>query len=135
MSALILLLLIASFAVDLQVEHIRKVEWNKEAFTSLVADDDTKELVTALVTNQLAAERATDLMSGKGAGENNASSVRTLKLIIIFRLDYSTPWVGAHLQKGSIFANRKQWARNRKSKVSGTVPTNALTIHRIDSHC
>jgi hypothetical protein len=55
--------------VDLQVEHIIPVNWNKKAFTSLVADKDTKELITALVTNQLAAETATDLMSGKGAGE------------------------------------------------------------------
>jgi hypothetical protein len=31
-------------------------------------DDDTKELVKALVTNQLAAEKATDLMTGKGNG-------------------------------------------------------------------
>jgi hypothetical protein len=54
--------------VDLQVEHIIPVGWNKEAFKSLVADKDTKELITALVTNQLAAETATDLMSGKGTG-------------------------------------------------------------------
>lgn len=31
-------------------------------------DDDTKELVKALVTNQLAGEKATDLMAGKGNG-------------------------------------------------------------------
>jgi hypothetical protein len=55
--------------VDLQVEHIIPVGWNKEAFKSLVADKDTKELITALVTNQLAAETATDLMSGKGTGD------------------------------------------------------------------
>jgi hypothetical protein len=39
-----------------------------QAFDSLVVDDDTKELVKALVTNQLAREKATDLMDGKGNG-------------------------------------------------------------------
>lgn len=39
-----------------------------QAFDSLVVDDDTKELVKALVTNQLAGEKATDLMTGKGNG-------------------------------------------------------------------
>jgi hypothetical protein len=39
-----------------------------EAFDSLVVDDDTKELVKALVTNQLEGEKATDLMDGKGNG-------------------------------------------------------------------
>jgi len=29
---------------------------------------ETKELITALVTNQIAVERGTDLMSGKGNG-------------------------------------------------------------------
>jgi hypothetical protein len=57
--------------VDLQVEHIVPVVWNKEAFRSLVADKETKELITALVTNQLAAEKATDLMSGKGTGNEH----------------------------------------------------------------
>jgi hypothetical protein len=33
-----------------------------------VVDEDTKELVKALVTNQLANEKATDLMDGKGNG-------------------------------------------------------------------
>jgi hypothetical protein len=44
------------------------VTWNKEAFESLVVDDETKELIQALVTNQIAAERSTDLISGKGNG-------------------------------------------------------------------
>ena len=54
--------------MDLQVKDIIPIKWNKEAFTSLVADEDTKVLITALVTNQLAAEKGTDLMSGKGTG-------------------------------------------------------------------
>ena len=39
-----------------------------EAFDSLVVDDDTKELVKALVTNQLAKEKGTDVLDGKGNG-------------------------------------------------------------------
>jgi hypothetical protein len=93
-SSFVAFMLICS-AVDLQVEHIREVEWNKEAFTSLVADENTKELITALVTNQLAAERGTDLMSGKGTGKNTVLSVRILKLILILRLDNSASWVRA----------------------------------------
>lgn len=38
------------------------------AFDSLVVDHDTKELVQALVTNQVAKEKGTDLMDGKGNG-------------------------------------------------------------------
>jgi hypothetical protein len=44
------------------------VVWNTEAFDSLVVDTDTKELVQALVTNQLEKEKGTDLMEGKGNG-------------------------------------------------------------------
>ena len=54
--------------VELQVDRISPIKWNKQAFKSLVVEDDTKELMIALVTNQLAAEKATDLMSGKGNG-------------------------------------------------------------------
>jgi hypothetical protein len=81
-------------AVDLQVEYIKEVAWNKEAFTNLVADDDNKELITALVTNQLDAERATDLMSGKGTGEQTTITYRTLRLILYFRVDNPPSWVG-----------------------------------------
>lgn len=42
--------------------------WNTQAFESLVIDDETKELIKALVTNQIDAEKGTDLMSGKGNG-------------------------------------------------------------------
>lgn len=47
---------------------VSDVVWNKQAFKSLVVDDDTKECVPALVTNQLSAERSTDLIYGKGNG-------------------------------------------------------------------
>ena len=42
--------------------------WNDQAFKSLVADEDMKQLVLALVTNQLATESATDLIDNKGNG-------------------------------------------------------------------
>ena len=42
--------------------------WNKKAFESLVVENETKELIQALVTNQLKAEQSTDLISGKGNG-------------------------------------------------------------------
>lgn len=54
--------------MPLKVAWISPVVWNTEAFDSLVVDHDTKELVQALVTNQVAKERGTDLMDGKGNG-------------------------------------------------------------------
>ncbi|KAI9781876.1 MAG: hypothetical protein M1839_005670 [Geoglossum umbratile] len=60
--------LIFQILVNLKVQYMSSVIWNKKAFDSLVVDDDTKELVKALVTNQLAAEKGTDLMIGKGNG-------------------------------------------------------------------
>ncbi|KAL7921508.1 P-loop containing nucleoside triphosphate hydrolase protein [Trichoderma austrokoningii] len=53
---------------DLNVDRIREVCWNKSAFSNLVADPETKELVQALVTNKVAAEKGTDLMQNKGNG-------------------------------------------------------------------
>jgi hypothetical protein len=60
--------------VELEVDRISEVEWNKEAFQSLVVDPPVKELITALVTNQLASEKATDLMDGKGTGRSSFAS-------------------------------------------------------------
>ncbi|RYP70581.1 hypothetical protein DL771_005400 [Monosporascus sp. 5C6A] len=54
--------------IDLEVDQIRDVTWNEQAFRSLVADEDMKEIILALVTNQLAAETATDLIDNKGNG-------------------------------------------------------------------
>ncbi|KAL3419660.1 AAA family ATPase [Phlyctema vagabunda] len=54
--------------VDLHVELIRPIRWQKESFESLVVDSDTKELIIALITNKLEADKATDLMAGKGNG-------------------------------------------------------------------
>lgn len=54
--------------VDLQVDHIREVPWNEEAFNNLVFDDDMKEIILALVTNQLDSSKGTDLIETKGKG-------------------------------------------------------------------
>lgn len=56
------------FIVRLKVSRISDVTWNKQAFDSLVIDEDTKQCVKALVSNQLTAEKATDLVYGKGNG-------------------------------------------------------------------
>lgn len=53
---------------NLNVDQIRTVEWNEKAFGSLVADEDTKEMIQALVTNQLTMEKGTDLIDNKGNG-------------------------------------------------------------------
>ena len=50
------------------MDQIRDVTWNDQAFSSLVADEDMKELIRALVTSQLAAEKGTDLIDNKGNG-------------------------------------------------------------------
>ena len=42
--------------------------WNRDSFESLVIEPETKELIVALITNKLEAERATDLVAGKGNG-------------------------------------------------------------------
>ncbi|KAF3228107.1 hypothetical protein TWF191_003045 [Orbilia oligospora] len=53
---------------NLKVDFIQDISWNKMAFKSLVIDEDTKDLVVALVSNKIAAEAGTDLMSNKGNG-------------------------------------------------------------------
>jgi hypothetical protein len=57
-----------SIIVDIHVDMISNVSWNKDAFKSLVVGDEMRELLEALVTNQIAVEKATDLISGKGNG-------------------------------------------------------------------
>ncbi|KAF3225385.1 hypothetical protein TWF106_002524 [Orbilia oligospora] len=53
---------------NLKVDSIQDISWNKMAFKSLVIDEGTKDLVVALVSNKIAAEAGTDLMSNKGNG-------------------------------------------------------------------
>ncbi|KAI0401355.1 hypothetical protein F4802DRAFT_580426 [Xylaria palmicola] len=54
--------------LDLNLDLVSDVVWNKDAFESLVLDNKTKRLIRALVSNQLEAEKSTDLISGKGNG-------------------------------------------------------------------
>ncbi|RAL14096.1 ATP-binding protein [Aspergillus homomorphus CBS 101889] len=54
--------------INLDVDLIKEVEWNKKAFDNLVVDEKTKELVQALITNRLEAEQGTDMIDGKGNG-------------------------------------------------------------------
>ncbi|KAI1132884.1 ATPase [Nemania abortiva] len=54
--------------VTLRVGFIEDVTWNEEAFKLLVIDESTKELVQAVVTNQLRAEDQADMIRGKGNG-------------------------------------------------------------------
>lgn len=54
--------------VDLQVDRIGDVVWNDEAFKSLVIKEKTKQLIQALISNHIEADKSTDLISGKGNG-------------------------------------------------------------------
>jgi hypothetical protein len=54
--------------VDLELDYLKDVEWNTKAFENLVTGTETKELLEALVKNQLKLETSTDLIAGKGNG-------------------------------------------------------------------
>jgi SpoVK/Ycf46/Vps4 family AAA+-type ATPase len=54
--------------VDLEIDNIREVKWNKQSFKHLVIEPDSKELVQALITNQIAREQGTDIVESKGNG-------------------------------------------------------------------
>ncbi|KAI1169754.1 hypothetical protein F4777DRAFT_584592 [Nemania sp. FL0916] len=54
--------------VDLEVDLIQDVAWNKKSFEHLVVDIETKELVQALVTHQIEREQNTDVIENKGNG-------------------------------------------------------------------
>jgi hypothetical protein len=53
--------------LDLQVDGITEVVWNKEAFKRLVMEQDTKELIQTLVSLRLESQKP-DLISGKSNG-------------------------------------------------------------------
>ena len=53
---------------DLVADRISDVKWNKEAFQNLVIERKARDLIEALVSNQLAAEKSTDLIMGKRNG-------------------------------------------------------------------
>lgn len=50
------------------MDQIRDVTWNKHSFDHLVVDPETKELIKALVTNQISREQGTDIIESKGNG-------------------------------------------------------------------
>ncbi|KAH7397602.1 AAA family ATPase [Cadophora sp. MPI-SDFR-AT-0126] len=54
--------------VDLEVDMIRDIKWNKKSFDHLVVDSETKELIQALVIRQIASEQGTDIIDRKGNG-------------------------------------------------------------------
>ena len=54
--------------MDLSVDRISEVLWNKQAFENLVVNSKTKELVKALVISRVAGEESTDFIQGKGNG-------------------------------------------------------------------
>ncbi|KAF1995862.1 P-loop containing nucleoside triphosphate hydrolase protein [Amniculicola lignicola CBS 123094] len=54
--------------VTLEVDQIREVSWNKRSFEYLVIDNESKELVQALVTNQIARQQGNDMIERKGNG-------------------------------------------------------------------
>lgn len=56
------------YSGDLEVDSIQDVSWNKQAFANLVINDETKDLIQALVTSKLETEENTDLIQGKGNG-------------------------------------------------------------------
>ncbi|KEZ40093.1 hypothetical protein SAPIO_CDS9107 [Scedosporium apiospermum] len=53
---------------DLDVDLMHNVAWDKAAFKNLVIDDESKDLIEALVTTKLETEQGTDLIKGKGQG-------------------------------------------------------------------
>lgn len=54
--------------MDLEVDFITDVEWNKKSFDNLVIDAKAKEMIQALVSHQIESEKGTDLIHRKGNG-------------------------------------------------------------------
>ncbi len=55
-------------SVDIEVDRIRDIQWDKKAFENLVIDKETKHLIQSLVSSRIAVEKSTDLIRGKGNG-------------------------------------------------------------------
>lgn len=53
---------------DISVDRIFDVTWNREAFQSLVIEPSARDMIQALVTNQIESEKSTDLIAGNGNG-------------------------------------------------------------------
>ncbi|KAK4061556.1 uncharacterized protein Triagg1_10265 [Trichoderma aggressivum f. europaeum] len=54
--------------MNVKLDGLRQVSWNTRAFERLVLNKKTKRLIQALISNQIEAEKSTDLISGKGNG-------------------------------------------------------------------
>lgn len=54
--------------VDLDIDSLADVEWNKKSFDNLVIDAKAKEMIQALVSHQIESEKGTDLIRRKGNG-------------------------------------------------------------------
>ncbi|KAF9639188.1 hypothetical protein BFW01_g10085 [Lasiodiplodia theobromae] len=54
--------------VDLQVDNIFEVEWDKRSFDNLAIAEENKKIVKALVLNKIERDKATDIVPGKGNG-------------------------------------------------------------------
>lgn len=54
--------------MDLEIDSITDVEWNKKSFENLVIDAKAKEMIQALVSHQIESEKGTDLIHRKGNG-------------------------------------------------------------------
>ncbi|CAH0032599.1 unnamed protein product [Clonostachys rhizophaga] len=54
--------------VKLEVQHLEDVCWNKKAFEYIVINKETKELIRAVISNQISVQSKTDLIEGKGSG-------------------------------------------------------------------
>jgi hypothetical protein len=52
----------------LEVEHLEKIEFNKDAFKSLHLESDKKDLIQALVTVHTSVGKTADVIEGKGNG-------------------------------------------------------------------
>lgn len=50
------------------MDRIQDVFWNKQAFKHLVVDNETKDIIQALITSKVDIDQGTDLIQGKGNG-------------------------------------------------------------------
>ncbi|KAK0609206.1 ATP-dependent zinc metalloprotease FtsH [Lasiodiplodia hormozganensis] len=54
--------------VDLQVDNISEVKWDKRSFDNLAIAEENKKIIKALVLNKIERDKATDVVPGKGNG-------------------------------------------------------------------
>lgn len=54
--------------MDLQVDNISKVKWDKKSFDHLAIAEEKKKMIKALVLNKIARDKTTDVVPGKGNG-------------------------------------------------------------------